>query len=175
MDIYTNIYFVIHTYIHMPLSCLHIHHRSHFYGLFSLLLYSRDERLIEEVLLSQYNLKDANSIGEVPGEVRRKVLDQLYELLDIIDAGLFPDKRLKTYYMLLLDNYYGYLNQKWFKVYDLIKLGVISKEEAVAHKNSFLELLESIDERTKSSAWDKVPDLIKLGVISEEDVKRYSA
>jgi hypothetical protein len=147
----------------------------YFYGLFLLLLYSRDERLIEEVLLSQNNLKDASSIGEVPGEVRRKVLDQLYELLDIIDAGLFPDKRLKTYYLLPLDNYYGYLNQKWFKVYDLIQAGVISKEEAAAHKKSLLELLESIDESTKLSMWHLIADLIQAGVISKEDVKRFSA
>jgi len=135
----------------------------YFYGLFSLLLYSRDASLIGEVLLSRNVLKDAGSIGEVPEEVRREVLDQLYELLQIAKY----DERLKTYYLLLLDNDHGYLDETWSSVPDLIRAGVISKEDAAARKKGFLELLENVV--TKMDAWGMISDLIEAGVISKED------
>jgi len=100
----------------------------YFYGLFSLLLYPIHESLIEEVLLSQNVLKDAGSIGEVPEEVRREVLDQLYELL----SNAHHAEGLKTYYLLLLDNDHGHLAETWRDVSGLIEAGVISREEAAA-------------------------------------------
>jgi len=146
----------------------------YFYGLFSLLLYSIDESRIIEVLLSQNILKDARSIGKLPEEVRREVLDLLDELLGTIDfirseEDLSPDERLQTYYLLLLDNDYGHFARRWLGVIFLIRDGVISREEAVAHNKGFLELLESTDESIKWSAWDRVPDLIEDGVISKEE------
>ena len=100
-----------------------------FYGLFSLLLYSRDKSLIDEVLLSPSVLKDAGRIGEVPQQVRREILDQLYALLNIICPGLPHDERLKTYYLLLLGNDHGHLAETWRHVPELIDAGVISKED----------------------------------------------
>jgi len=111
----------------------------YFFGLFSLLLYSRDEGLIKKVLLSQNNLKDASNIGKLPEKVRREVLDQLYELLDIIRPGLSPDEALKTYYLLLLGSNHGHLAETWGDLPDLIRAGVISVEEAAAHKKRFLD------------------------------------
>jgi hypothetical protein len=150
----------------------------YFYGLFSLLLYSIDESRIIEVLLSQNILKDARSIGKLPEEVRREVLDLLDELLGTIDfirseEDLSPDERLQTYYLLLLDNDYGHFARRWLGVIFLIRDGVISREEAVAHNKGFLELLESTDESIKWSAWDQVPDLIRAGVISKEEAVAY--
>jgi len=59
--------------------------------------------------------------------VKREVLDQLYELLHIAN-----DERLKTYYLLLLDNDHGHLAETWRDVSGLIEAGVISREEAAA-------------------------------------------
>jgi len=141
----------------------------YFYGLFSLLLYSEDKSLIEEVLLSRNVLKDAGSIGEVPEEVGREVLVQLYELIGILNVYSFLDERLKTYYLLLLGNDHGNFVDTWIYVPDLIEAGAISKEEAVVHKKGFLKLLESTDEWTKSLAWHHVPRLIRAGVISRKE------
>jgi len=52
----------------------------------------------------------------------------------------------------------------------LIEAGVISKEEAAARKEGFLELLELNDEAVKGFAWIEVPHLIEAGVISKEDL-----
>jgi len=145
----------------------------YFYGLFSLLLYSRDKSLIKEVLLSRNVLNDAGSISEVPKEIRREVLDQLYELLNIICLGLSPDETLKPYYLLLLGNNHGHLAETWSDIPDLIKAGVISKEEAVAHKEGFLELLESNDVWTKRFARMYVYVLILAGVISKKDLTSF--
>jgi len=141
----------------------------YFYGLFSLLLYSTDKGLIDEVLPSWNVLKDAGSIGEVRKEVRREVLDQLYELLNIANR----DERLKTYYLLLLDNDHEHLAETWSSVPRLIDAGVISWEDAAAHKEGFLEMLESDDDSTKVSAWDIIPRLIDAGVISWEDAAAH--
>jgi len=138
----------------------------YFYGLFSLPLYSRDKSLIEEVLLSPSVLKDAGSIGKLPEEVRREVLDQLYELLDIANH----DKGLKTYYLLLLDNDHRHIDNTWDYVPFLIHAGVISREDAAARKEGFLELLESAtNEDVKRYAWGDVRDLIEAGAISKKD------
>jgi len=58
----------------------------------------------------------------------------------------------------------------WSSVPRLIRAGVISKEDVAAHKEGFLELLESVDVWRKRSAWSSVPDLIEAGVISKEDL-----
>jgi hypothetical protein len=147
----------------------------YFYGFFSLLLYLRNEDLIRDALLSQDNLKDPGRIGDVPEEeVRREVLGQLYELLAIIHAfDSRPDDGLKAYYLLLLGNDHGQLAPMWGRVPDLIKAGLISGEEAAAHKERLLELLESGDERWRSLAWRDVPRLIEAGLISGEEAAAH--
>jgi hypothetical protein len=60
----------------------------------------------------------------------------------------------------------------WWRLPPLIRAGVISREEAAAHKERFMELLESGDERVRAHAREHVPDLIEAGVISRGDVKR---
>ena len=69
-----------------------------------------------------------------------------------------------------MDNDHEYLVETWIHVPDLIYAGVISREDAAAHKEGFLELLESDDEEVKESARDDVHYLIEDGVISKEDL-----
>jgi hypothetical protein len=148
----------------------------YFYGLFSLLLYLRYEDLIRDALLSQDNPKDPGRIGEVPEGVRREVLGQLYELLVISGAFrfyLYRGNRLKAYYLLLLGNDHGQLAHMWGRVPDLIEAGMISGEEAAAHKERFMELLGSGDERVRAQAWYVVHHLIEAGVISGEEAAAH--
>jgi len=103
----------------------------------------------------------------VPEEVRREVLDHLYELLNIANH----DKRLKTYYPLLLDNDHGHLAETWHGVPDLIEAGVISVEDAAARKEGFLKLLKSDYENVKRlTRVVDVPGLIRAGLISKDDL-----
>jgi len=158
----------------------------YFYGLFSLLLYSRDKSLIEKVLLSRNVLNDAGSISEVPEEIRREVLDQLYEILqyykvyEVFIYELFDDvdldfnfakydERVKTYYLLLLDYDHWPPFKIWSSVPNMIEAGVISKEDAAARKEGFLKMLESNNVGTKTNAWRYVSRLIGVGAISKED------